>query len=189
MKSEKAVATVVQVGLSQSKLRAQAKARKRMAGIVASLQAYVGSYDKQSGYTDYTDKTLIDDMLYGLGLAMDPKAHNGADGYEAFREVLQRHLVAESGMKLAEQCYRLPDGSRIEQSPRRKGAGNWAVFREGRVLHVDGSWQWAKVPTDEQYLATCRYPSARDAYDAWAKAHLGGAVREKITKPKRLKAA
>lgn len=182
-------AGVVSLGVSQAKQRAQARARKRMAGIVASLQEYVGSYDKQLGYTDYLDKTLIDDVLYGLGRAMDPKAHSGADGYEAFREVLQRHLLVASGMPLAEQCYRLPDGSRIEQSPRQKAAGSWAVFKEGRVLHVDGSWQWAKVPTDEQYLAACRYPSAREAYDAWSKACLGTAGAEKITKPKRSKVA
>jgi hypothetical protein len=177
------------MGPSQAKQRAQAKARKRMTVIVASFQQYVSSYDKQSGYADYLDKTLIHDMLYGLGRAMDEKAHTGAEGYEAFRGALQKHLKDASGMGLAEPCFRLPDGSRIEQTKEPKGSELWAVFKEGRVLHVDGSWQWAKVPTDEEYLRTCRYPSAKAAYDAWSVACLGRVDGEKMSKPKRSKAA
>lgn len=107
MKSETAVAAVVPKGVSQAKLRAQAKARKRMVGIVASLQAYVGSYDKQSGYSDYTDKTLIDDMLYGLGRAVlpaarwvahraEPEAEGGRQlgGLQGRQGLARRRLVA-----------------------------------------------------------------------------------------------
>lgn len=182
--------SVVKMGPSQAKQRAQAKARKRMRAIVASFQEYVASYDRQSGYADYLDKTLIDDMLYGLGRALDAKAHSNADGYEAFQAVLQKHLLAGAGMPLAEQCFRLPDGSRIEPSRAAKGDGRWAVFKEGRVLHVDGAWQWAKVPTDEEYLNTCRFPSAKAAYDAWASVCLNARPGpDKSTSARRRKAA
>ncbi len=182
--------SVVKRGPSQAKQRAQAKARKRMTAIVASFQQYVASYDKQSGYADYLHKTLIDDMVYGLGRAMDEKAHTGADGYEAFRGALQKHLKDASGMALAEQCFRLPDGSRIEQTKAPKGSERWAVFKEGWVLHVDGAWQWAKVPTDEEYLKTCRFPSAKGAYDAWASVCLSlRPAQEESTSAKRRKAA
>lgn len=39
--------------ISQAKVRAQAKARKRMLGIVSSFQAYVACYDGQPGFAGY----------------------------------------------------------------------------------------------------------------------------------------
>ncbi|MBK6616271.1 hypothetical protein [Ottowia sp.] len=154
---------------SLSKQRAQAKARKRMAAIVASLQRYVAGYSEQPGYLDYLDRTLIDDMLFGLGKAMDPKGCCDAAGYEVFKRELQRHLQRTGQMPLAEVCaFRLPDGSRIERTNRGKQE-LWAVFKDGRVLDTGGKWQWSRVPArgDDAYLQTCRYASAELAYSAW----------------------
>lgn len=180
---------VIQKPPSLARQRAQAKSRKRMTAIVASLQSYVASYTKQEGYVDYTDRTLIDDVLYGLGRAIDEKAHSGADGYERFREQLEQHLLSAAGMPLAEVSYRLPDGARIDATKRGSVHGHWAVFKEGRVLHVDGTWQWAKVPTDEAYLRTCRFGTARDAYDAWHRVAVGTTEASQTRTEKRRKAA
>jgi len=69
--------------------------RKRMIAVVKSLQNYMNTYDKQEGYVNYTDKTFIDDVLYGLGLALDKRAYEGAQGYDAFKLQLLKHLNKE----------------------------------------------------------------------------------------------
>jgi hypothetical protein len=72
--------------------KAREKARKRMRAMVAYLKVYIGTYDKQIGYEDYRDETLIDDVLYGLGVALDGKEHQFANGFDRFRAKLRKHL-------------------------------------------------------------------------------------------------
>ena len=69
--------------------------RKRMRQMVAKYQEYVASYDQQSYYADYSDKTFLDDMLYGIGLSMQIDTatdYTGAGGYERFKQTLREHL-------------------------------------------------------------------------------------------------
>jgi hypothetical protein len=73
----------------------QEKARKRMREMVAKFHKYVGTYSSQWSYADYSDKTFLDDMLYGIGLSMQvgtPTDYTGAGGYERFKEALRQHL-------------------------------------------------------------------------------------------------
>jgi len=65
---------------------------KRMRRIVADFQKYVATYTDQPYYETYTDKTLIHDMLYGLGIALDPEDHQFAQGYEVFKAKVREHL-------------------------------------------------------------------------------------------------
>ena len=48
-------------------------------------------YDKQQGYESYSEETLIDDVLYGLGIALDSR-NAYANGYEKFKTRLIAHL-------------------------------------------------------------------------------------------------
>ena len=57
--------------------------RKRMRQIVAEFQKYVATYTDERFYEDYSDATFINDMLYGIGIALDHK-YRGSDGYRAF---------------------------------------------------------------------------------------------------------
>jgi disulfide oxidoreductase YuzD len=66
--------------------------RKRVRQIVAAFQKYVATYSDQAHYDEYTDRILIDDFLYGIGLALDPEQYRMADGYERFKAVLRVHL-------------------------------------------------------------------------------------------------
>ena len=59
---------------------------------VKSQQEYWNTYDKQHGYKSYSVETLIDDALYGLGLAIDPSQFQYANGYKKFKEMLIDHL-------------------------------------------------------------------------------------------------
>jgi hypothetical protein len=75
--------------------REQVKRRKRMREMVAKFQDYVRTYSGQSHYEDYSDKTFVDDMLYGIGLSMQvgtPTDYTGAGGYERFKQALREHL-------------------------------------------------------------------------------------------------
>lgn len=65
--------------------------QQRMQVAVKYLQEYFNSYTKQEGYLDYEDSTLIDDALYGLGVALDPKYKMGT-GYTEFKKFLREHL-------------------------------------------------------------------------------------------------
>lgn len=68
------------------------KNQKRMQRAIRFLSQYMRSYEQQPGCLDYTDKILIDDVLYGLGVALDPVAHNWASGYEVWKNKLREHL-------------------------------------------------------------------------------------------------
>lgn len=70
------------------------KRRKVMRERVAYLKDYVGTYDSQAHYEDYSDKTYVDDILYGLGLSMTGLTdYTGAGGYERFKQYLREHLT------------------------------------------------------------------------------------------------
>jgi len=66
--------------------------RERMKAIVASLQKYMASYTDQPMYDTYRDETFIDDVLYGLGVALDQEGHKYAGGFEVFKMKLLKHL-------------------------------------------------------------------------------------------------
>ncbi|ARM83968.1 hypothetical protein [Marinobacter salarius] len=60
---------------------------------VTYLQDYMNTYSDQQGYEEYRTETLIDDVLYGLGAALDEN-YKYAQGYEEFKKVLRAHLGA-----------------------------------------------------------------------------------------------
>jgi len=70
--------------------------RERVKNIVRSLNRYMGTYHQQRLYEDYTDKTIIDDVLYGLGIALNPDEYKFASGYDKFKKVLIEHLQSKT---------------------------------------------------------------------------------------------
>lgn len=46
---------------------------KRIGGIVKKFQKYVATYSDQPYYETYSDETFINDMIYGIGIAIDKK--------------------------------------------------------------------------------------------------------------------
>jgi hypothetical protein len=70
------------------------KRQKRMQKIVAAMQLYVSTYNDQSSYLDYSDETLINDMLYGIGLALDDKEFYSGTGFDRFKKRLRGYLPA-----------------------------------------------------------------------------------------------
>jgi len=66
--------------------------QKRVKKAIEYLQNYINTYDRQIGYLDYMDETIIDDVLYGLGVALGGKKHEMAPGYRKFKAILRKHL-------------------------------------------------------------------------------------------------
>lgn len=67
---------------------------------VEYLVEYWGTYARQHGYINYSVETLIDDALYGLGMAIDEKQFRFADGYDRFKKVLSDHLERSEGAEI-----------------------------------------------------------------------------------------
>ena len=70
------------------------KKQRRMKKAVAYLQKYFETYTNQDSYLDYHEDILINDALYGLGVALDDEAYRFADGFERFKKKLRTHLGA-----------------------------------------------------------------------------------------------
>lgn len=58
---------------------------KSMKDIVADFEKYVVTYKSQADYENYSYETFINDMVYGIGLAINPETYMWADGYESFK--------------------------------------------------------------------------------------------------------
>lgn len=69
--------------------------QKRMQRAIRFLREYMDTYEAQAECLNYTDKTLIDDVLYALGVAFDPQQHKYASGYDVWKDKLREHLSAE----------------------------------------------------------------------------------------------
>ena len=67
------------------------KRRERMKQIVAYLRGYMNTYDQQPEYLDYPPETLVNDVLYGLGVALSDEYKYG-EGFEKFKSKLLDHL-------------------------------------------------------------------------------------------------
>lgn len=66
--------------------------QKRMELMVEYLQRYVGTYDQQYGYKNYSDSTLILDILYCLGVALNPEEHSFAGGFDKWKQTLKQFI-------------------------------------------------------------------------------------------------
>ncbi len=69
--------------------------RKQMRAAVAKFQEYVATYSDQAYFDDYTNKTYLEDMLYGICLSMQelfPADFKGPGGFERFKQHLREHL-------------------------------------------------------------------------------------------------
>lgn len=55
------------------------------------LKNYIGTYDQQF-IDNYSVETWIEDILYGLGMSIDPNNHRWARGHRLFKEKLIEYL-------------------------------------------------------------------------------------------------
>jgi hypothetical protein len=68
---------------------------ERMKLMVEYIQDYMRTYTQQYNYQEYTDETFIQDILYGLGVAINPQDHRWADGFDRWKETLKTQYLSE----------------------------------------------------------------------------------------------
>lgn len=68
------------------------KRQKRVKSAIEYLKKYINTYENQKGYLDYADGTIIDDILYGLGVALDEEKYKFGNGYDRFKLRLLDHI-------------------------------------------------------------------------------------------------
>jgi hypothetical protein len=83
---------VIQTELKNLDKDAPDYSQKRMELMVEFLQRYVGTYDQEYGYKNYSDSTLILDILYGLGVVLNPEEHSFAGGFDKWKQTLKQFI-------------------------------------------------------------------------------------------------
>ena len=68
--------------------------KKLVRDTVKSLQDYWNTYPNQEHYEDYTPNIIIEDALYGLGIALNKEEYSYAQGFDKFKKLLKEHLNA-----------------------------------------------------------------------------------------------
>jgi len=71
--------------------------------IVADLQEYVKTYSNGVYYKSYTDETIIDDILYGLGIALDREQYEMHSGYQKFKRRIAKHIETTTHLETVEE--------------------------------------------------------------------------------------
>lgn len=72
--------------------------QKKVKKAIEYLKKYIVTYEEQFGYLDYSDEIIINDILYGLGAALDGK-YKFASGFDKFKERLREHLTEGDQIK------------------------------------------------------------------------------------------
>ena len=60
---------------------------------VKYLQSYINTYPVQYNYEKYGVETFIDDIIYGLGVAIDEDEYEYASGFDSFKKRLVKHFL------------------------------------------------------------------------------------------------
>ena len=87
-----AVGSPVDRGVRPSEKARLSARQKRMKKAIAYMAGYMSSYGGQLGALNYTDQTFMDDVLYGLGVALHGSSVSYADGFDKWRQMLREHL-------------------------------------------------------------------------------------------------
>ena len=70
-------------------------AKKVLKKRFAAFKKYIETYDLKKNGCDGRASVVIDDVLYGLGLAIGGKEHEYGDGYKKFKKMLYDKLRTE----------------------------------------------------------------------------------------------
>jgi hypothetical protein len=91
-----------------NKIKKLTKEQQRAKRIIDSLTKYMETYSNQQGYLYYSDETIINDVLYGLGIALNRKEYEWSPGFAKFKQKLIKHLFPKVNFtNRAEEIYNL----------------------------------------------------------------------------------
>lgn len=72
--------------------------KEHMVEAVKDLTRFMATYGDQNGYENYSARTFVNDVLYGLGVALDNEKYQYAQGYRKFEEDLKGFLNEKDGV-------------------------------------------------------------------------------------------
>jgi len=61
--------------------------------VIAAMKHYIDTYQDQLGWKQYSKETMLADLVYGIGIAMDRDKYEFADGYNEFKKDLIEFLT------------------------------------------------------------------------------------------------
>lgn len=123
--------------------------QRRVQRAIACLKNYMDTYDRQVGYLDYSDDTIINDVLYGLGVALGGKKHMFADGFARWKAVLRQKLLVENRVETAHLTH-AQFGNLDEES--RKAITAWREhLLQARAK--SGDFELNEVPRSGRWLS------------------------------------
>jgi len=69
------------------------KRQAKIKSTIEYLKKYVNTYETQYGYLDYSNDIIINDMLYGIGIAINEQKYKYANGYREFKKYLLKKFL------------------------------------------------------------------------------------------------
>lgn len=64
--------------------------------VIEDMTNYLQSYPKQRCWESYSPETILNDLVYGIGISIDEKCYSYADGYRDFKRYLIEFLEKEN---------------------------------------------------------------------------------------------
>ena len=61
--------------------------------VIKSMKNYIDTYPNQLGWELYTKDTVLNDLVYGIGIAIDKRKYQYGDGYDKFKKDLIKFLT------------------------------------------------------------------------------------------------
>ena len=64
--------------------------------VIAAMKHYIDTYPNQRSWELYTYSTILNDLIYGIGIAIDKEKYEFADGYKEFKKHLIEFLTEDN---------------------------------------------------------------------------------------------
>ena len=71
------------------------KRQAKVKSAIEYLKKYISTYESQPGYLDYPNDIIINDMLYGIGVAIGKQKYKYANGFKSFKKYLLKDLLKD----------------------------------------------------------------------------------------------
>ena len=69
------------------------KEQKKVKEFVEYMQTYWNTYTEQSSYINFNENTLINDALYGIGVALNKEEYQWRQGFDKFKKHLKENYL------------------------------------------------------------------------------------------------
>ena len=71
------------------------KRQKVLTGFQNYINSYVNTFGTEGRIEHISDKDMIDDFIYGIGISIDYKEYHGPDGFKRFKKELSEKFLME----------------------------------------------------------------------------------------------